>query len=219
MPSITLPFIKSQTFNANGNWTAPQGVTQALVIAAGAGSGGCPGIGSGPSNNARGGNGGTVVAQLLTVVPGTIYAVGIGTGGAAGTHLSGAPGAGGDTTFGALLTAPGGSAPPLNGVATQDVVGYAGGGIREDGCDSGYAQGGAKGATVGALLEGGGGGASIGAGGAGGASNAGDGTSAAANTGGGGGGGGIQTSASVGGNGGAGGSGKLTVYWLSVRGP
>lgn len=97
----------------SGNWTCPAGVTEVLVLDAAGGGGGGAGAGT-TLYGGGGGEGARVQDVLLTVVPATVYSIGIGAGGAAGAYYAGAydasqlGGDGGDTTFGALLTVPGG---------------------------------------------------------------------------------------------------------------
>jgi len=101
--------LSEAVFLANGNWTCPAGVTKALIIGAGGGGGG----GSGSSNltEASGGAGGGGALQgqeWVTVVPGTVYAITIGTGGTGGAAVTVAVGLkgnqGNNTTFGSLAT-------------------------------------------------------------------------------------------------------------------
>lgn len=103
-------------FTSSGNWTCPDGVTTVWVSGSGGGGGG--GSGGGLSDAGAGGGGGggagqSVVAQPITVVPGTTYAITIGGAGAAGASTaSGTNGkngtAGGVTRFDTLLTLSGG---------------------------------------------------------------------------------------------------------------
>jgi len=96
---LDLPHGKTR-YTSNGTWTAPAGVTTIWLSGTGGGGGGGT-----PSSGAAGGGGGAEcdVAVELTVVPGTAYAVTIGSGGAAAN-------AGSATIFGALRTLPGGAA-------------------------------------------------------------------------------------------------------------
>lgn len=84
-----------QLFTANGSWKCPPGVTKAwLSGVAPGGDGGDGGNNSGLAaggGGAGGGQGEACFEREVTVVPGTTYAVTIGTPGS-------------DTTFGALLT-------------------------------------------------------------------------------------------------------------------
>lgn len=96
-------------FTSSGSWTAPVGVSSVRVLAVGGGGGG--GAASTTSTNVAlggGGGGGGVYDGSLTVVPGTTYTITIGTGGAGSTSGSTAGSNGTSTTFGSLMTAPGG---------------------------------------------------------------------------------------------------------------
>lgn len=107
---------------STGTWTCPAGVTQIQIIEmVGGGGGGAAGYymtNSGASGGG-GGEGARVTNVPLTVVPSTVYTLTIGDGGTAGPETldHGTPftydasclgGNGGDTSFGNLLTAPGG---------------------------------------------------------------------------------------------------------------
>jgi hypothetical protein len=106
-------------FTANGTWTKPAGLKRVMVCCIGAGGAG----GSGRCDNAGlnrfgggGGGGGAVVWRQIAATDLTAtVAVTTGTGGTGGTGVStvatsGNPGtAGGDTSFGALVIAKGGS--------------------------------------------------------------------------------------------------------------
>jgi len=98
----------SATFNASGSWVAPAGVTTIIVMGAGGGSGGYAGAAGTAGAGGAGTNGGTsnvLQPVVLTVVPNTSYTVTIGAGGAGGSGTNLAAGtAGGDTSFGALMT-------------------------------------------------------------------------------------------------------------------
>jgi hypothetical protein len=125
----------SQIFNASTTWICPQNVTTIILQGFGGGGGG----GSGDSGNGGGGGGGGGSLQssvIVTVVPGTVYAITIGTGGAGGAASG--PGANGnnggvglDTTFAALATFQGasggggsqGSAPDQGGQCTKGIGG------------------------------------------------------------------------------------------------
>ena len=93
--------IQSQTFTANGTWTAPTGVTKVRAFVFGGGGGNfASGCGAQP-----GGNGGYAVG-VYTVVPGTGYAITVGTGGTGVT--SGTAVAGGTSSFASFASATGG---------------------------------------------------------------------------------------------------------------
>jgi hypothetical protein len=211
MPSITLSRFQSEVFNENGNWVCPNGVTQVLVHGCGGGGGGG---GGGSSFSASGGNGAPVKTAVLSVVPGTTYAVTIGAGGAGNAGASGSgvsatsKTAGNPSYFGAeeFPGAETGSLP--TGTDSEQ--------------DSIYASAGTTGPMSGGFPGGGGGGASLGAGGNGGNRGSGGtntvGAAAAANSGaGGGGGGGGAADPGTGKAGGNGGSGRITVYWVETK--
>jgi hypothetical protein len=79
-------------FNTPGpaSWTAPPGVTYAMVETWGAGSVGSPGIGFA---DGIGGGGGAYARSILSVIPGQVYPITIGDG------TLGPPKANGQTTF------------------------------------------------------------------------------------------------------------------------
>lgn len=80
------------------------------VLGAGGGSGGCPATSSTQYSAAAGGGGGAWAKVLLTSAQiGSSQTVTIGAGGTAGT-TSGSGGVGGSSTFGAIITCPGGTA-------------------------------------------------------------------------------------------------------------
>ena len=89
-----------RTFNSSGTWACPAGVTRVLVWGMGGGASGGGGFSN--SNYGRGGVGQNLQAVILDVVPNTTYTITIGDGGAKTTSYLG--NAGGDTTFGALMT-------------------------------------------------------------------------------------------------------------------
>jgi len=202
-------FKDQQTFNASGTWTKPGSGTYALVEVWGAGGSGGRGTGAG-----GGGGGGGAYSSLTILLSGlgATETVTIGAGGAARTtNLVGV--IGGTTTFGAFLSAFGGS-----GGNTGNGGGGGGGGAFTAGLQagtttSGMAGGGPGGGAVGAAGLGNPA-TSLGGGGSGGG-NASPRTGGQGYFGGGGGSGGISTvgtfigGASVmGGGGGGGGSGS-----------
>ncbi len=96
-----------QAFKASGTWTKPTGVTKVKVIAIGGGGGGA---GTNSAASAGGGGGsGAICIKEIDVTSVSSVTVAIGTGGTGGAAALGDGGAGGATTFGALLTAYGGS--------------------------------------------------------------------------------------------------------------
>ena len=95
------------TITANTTWTAPAGVTQVILVGCGGGAGGMGGSKGVANSLPKGGAGAVVGMKTVAVVPGTTYAVTIGTagiGGAARTSNGAATSgtAGGDTTFGLI---------------------------------------------------------------------------------------------------------------------
>ena len=119
-----------QSFTGNGFFAVPAGVTQAEVEVWGGGSGSyasVPGLASG------GGSGGGYARKLVTALtPGQIIAVTVGFGGTGGTTGGAAPGTGGTSSFGQIVSATGGglnylstTAAPENG-ATPPGIGVGG---------------------------------------------------------------------------------------------
>ncbi len=94
-----------ESFTSSGTWTKPTGVTKVKVLLVGAGGAG--GGGGANSKMAGGGGGGGIVKyEYVDVSAVSTVTVTIGAGGTGGTTYPAADG--GDTTFGALLTAKGG---------------------------------------------------------------------------------------------------------------
>lgn len=217
----------SQLFSSNGSWTAPAGVTQVILIGSGGGQGGNVGYGSAGNLWPHGGKGVVPSMKVITVVPNTTYSITIGAGGAGGrtpaNPSSGTGALGGNSTFGALATFYGASAPPLVGNtfenrAVDPNVGcsYSSGNAIDQ---MGWNAAGTKGASSGTYRGGSSGGCGLtGNGGAGGnGNNSGNGfdggTSSSTNYGAGGGAGGSGSSGS-GGKGGNGIGGFITVLWV-----
>jgi hypothetical protein len=111
------------TAAGNDTWTCPPGVTSIVVKTWGAGGGGGGAFRTGTATaatgaNSSGGGGGAYAQSTLTVVPGTVYKLTVGAGGAGGAN-TGANGAVGTNTFfgnsgagnqaGATVVAAGGS--------------------------------------------------------------------------------------------------------------
>ena len=191
---LDLPHGKTR-YTTSGTWTAPAGVTTAWLTGCGPGGGGAGGN-SATVGGGGGGGGQSVIAEAVTVVPGTSYTVTIGTGGA-GSVIAAANGSAGSgaTVFGStLLSLAAGAGGTVSG------VGGAAGGA------GGSAQGGAAGVSGSDNPVGGTGGSSMfGAGGAGGTSV----TSPRTGSGyGSGGGGGVQSALGA-----AGSNGFLLVEW------
>lgn len=103
--------IRTARFTASSTWTAPAGVFAISLL--GVGGGGAGGGASGnlqPTARGGGGGGGGVFDGIVPVVPGTSYTVTIGSGGVSATASNLPSGNGGDTSFGTLITCPGGQA-------------------------------------------------------------------------------------------------------------
>ena len=189
------------TFTANGNWTAPVGVTSVTVEAWGSGGGGGSAITANNTKGGGGGGGGYSKKINIPVTPGNVYAYTVGPAGAGGTTGGVAATAGGNTTFNATTVVANGGSP--GGNSTGPGLGGAAG------------AGGAVGTgDVGSIFRGGnasaGGGTPGGAGG-GGAGTGGAGGDASGNTAG-------TGTATGGGNGGAGLAAQAAGNPGSVRG-
>jgi hypothetical protein len=109
------PVSGNATFTTSGTWTAPAGVTEVTVSMAGGGGGG--GGQDAGGGGGGGGGGGQRYSVSSTVVPGTIYTVTVGTGGAWNV-LGGA--AGGTSTFN-TINATGGAGGTQAGGGEGDV--------------------------------------------------------------------------------------------------
>ena len=112
--------IREAVFTASGSWTCPAGITKVLLDGSGGGGGGACGASSAANGNG-GGGAASVTGQLITVVPGTVYTITVGNGGAGGTSSTPTGGDGGTSSFGTLVSLPGG------GGGSRTAVGAAGG--------------------------------------------------------------------------------------------
>ncbi len=185
---------------ASGNWTVPAGVSRIEVEVWGGGGGGGGAMPVG--GYTVGGGGGAYGMDTFDVVPGTVYSVTIGPGGAGGVSSgsSGLPGSnGGTTSFGTLISAGGG----IGGQPISNTRGGAGGVSTATFNIPGQEGGG--GSFLGETVAGGAGGSSP-RGGLGGPATFG--YAPAGSAPGGGGGGGTWNT-----NGGKGGSGRVIVWW------
>ena len=100
--------VKVYSFPGSDTFTVPAGVSKIRVRVVGAGGGGAKANSSAPVV-ATGGGGGGYAVGVFSVTPGTQYTVTVGAGGAGqpNTDTNGNPG--GSTSFGALISATGGS--------------------------------------------------------------------------------------------------------------
>lgn len=115
----------TEIITADQDWTVPEGVKSINVrLFGGGGAGGTSYLDSSYYEEddawrsiTSGGGGGHMAYNSFNVVPGTVYHITIGQGGApAGESFRGLPGgSGGTTSFGSLLSASGGSGGGLNG--------------------------------------------------------------------------------------------------------
>lgn len=137
----------SQIFTASGTWTKPSSGTIALIQCWGAGgSGGRAGSGDGGG----GGGGGAYAEKWITVASlSASVSVTIGAGGTAQTADDTDGNAGGNTTFGAYLTAYGGGKG--NGDNAGDNGGGGGGGLSSAGSAGSGASGGTGGSPSGSI--------------------------------------------------------------------
>lgn len=114
--SPQIVFATTDTFTANGTWTAPAGVFSVQVNAWAGGGGG--GLGNGSSGGGAGGGGGGF-ASLTTfpVTPGNVYTVSVGGGGIGSTGTNAASSS--DSMFNAsstLLAKGGGPGKDIRGL-------------------------------------------------------------------------------------------------------
>lgn len=128
-----------EEITSSRTWTVPEGVTEIFVQVFGGGSGGdATARGSGISSYpGAGGSGGHMAMGVFTVTPGTQYTITIGAGGTGGKRGT-APGAGGKTSFGSLISAAGADAPSLMVSGNGGTSGGAGGDASSNGASNNY---------------------------------------------------------------------------------
>lgn len=165
----------------SGAWTVPENVTSIRIVLIGGGQGGAsghkgedgeagtssPGDGGAGGLGGDGGSGGKINQVEITVEPGSIHQVSIGTGGTGGAFSgdgNNAGNAGTDTTFDAYTSADGASSPngitdPVNQVtyAAQGNIGGSGGDGGNGGSSSTPNGAGESGQSVGSYSGGAGG--------------------------------------------------------------
>jgi hypothetical protein len=95
-------YANNTSFNVSTTWTAPAGVTSVTVETWGAGGGG--GGNGTVDDGAGGGGGGAYSKSTVTVIPGNVYTVSVGTGGAGGPIFGGPGTPGGDSYFNTIGT-------------------------------------------------------------------------------------------------------------------
>lgn len=210
-------------FDISGKFTVPEGVTEVYLSGcAGAGGGGAGGCRTNTSEFGGGGGGGgagqPVIKQAVTVKPGEVIDVLIGSGGIGGRATANAGGSyggdGGDTKFGSYLTLTAGSGGVPGGGGSGNAGGAGGNGYPRGSSGNDGIGSGASSSVIGS--GGGGAGASGPYGGGGGGVRSSSGGSAAGNAGypaygyGVGGGGG---STGINGAGGTGAPGLMIVEW------
>ncbi len=93
-------------FKENGVFVVPAGVTKVWVSMSGGGGGG--GNGSGTKPGGGGGGADAIMAEELTVTPGSSYSIVVGAGGQKGSQIGSRGNAGGDSSFGDLIKTKGG---------------------------------------------------------------------------------------------------------------
>lgn len=99
--SATTSGLAQFTSGGTSSWVAPAGVTEVTVSAFAAGSGGGAGnvSGGGEEFGGGGGAGGEFASGTVTVTPGNVYTVNVGSAGQPGAQPGGIGGAGGNSSF------------------------------------------------------------------------------------------------------------------------
>lgn len=157
---------ESQTFSSDSSFTVPLGVTEITIQTWGAGGGG--GGRSSSNTTARGGGGGAFASSTLSVTPGTVLTITVGTGGSGGPAGNNAGSAGGFTAVNQGMTVLVRAAGGAGGSSTDSGNGGAGGTVASSIGQTRYAGGnGVAGGGGGAGTTGAGGNASGNTGGTG----------------------------------------------------
>jgi hypothetical protein len=126
MPAATR-LLGITVFNGGGTFNTPAG-TNALMVEGLGGGGGGAGAAQTATNAGAGGGGAAGGYSLVYIgVPAASYAVTIGAAGAAGAAGDNPGGDGGQTSFGAVLTIPGGAGGPPGGTGAAIAITDGGG--------------------------------------------------------------------------------------------
>lgn len=167
--TLTISTTVITTFNSNGSWTAPSGISSIdCLVVAGGGAGGTNGSGNPGRTAGGGGAGGFRNLTGVAVSPGTTYTITVGAGGAGSSEVF-VNNPGSSSSIGALVLASGGGGGAANN--TNGGSGGSGGGAGSHGDAKTGGSGNAGGFSP---SEGNrGGNANIGGGGGGGAGSAG----------------------------------------------
>lgn len=122
-------------FTSSGTYTKPAGLVAAKItcVGGGGGSGGRANVSSSTSGGSAGGGGQTAISVLDASAFGATVTITVGAAGTAGAATPTAGGAGGNTTFGALVAAEGGRGGESHGSLTDVATATNGGGATGSG--------------------------------------------------------------------------------------
>lgn len=131
-------FSRFSVFYASSTFTIPTQVDRVMVEVWGGGGGGAGAFTDNTGVCAGGGGGGAggYAKSILTVTPGSTYAITVGTGGANGTGSAAGAGtngtAGGNSSFGTLVTANGGAGGAAGYLGSVGTGGLGGNSVGQD---------------------------------------------------------------------------------------